>query len=47
MSIPLNQILEHSRLPPKTKPKQARIISDCDYDRWVEEQQMEREENIG
>lgn len=30
-------------LPPKEKAKQKRIISDIEYDRWLDQQQMERE----
>lgn len=32
-------------LPPKEKEKQKRIISDIEYDKWLGEQQMEREDD--
>jgi len=32
-------------LPPKEKKKQSRIISDIEYDKWLDQQQMEQEED--
>jgi len=32
-------------LPPKEKEKKRRIISQIEYDKWLDEQQMDREDD--